>query len=121
VFHVVQGMFSESSRHSVISSQIPFLHFHFSHKSRRTPEICKISLESCQLAVSPSFAKEKCGLGFYGNAVIRRSFPVVNILRPARMVIAQSSLDDRCPVCKSDKYLNPNLKFLVNPECYHKL
>jgi CDK-activating kinase assembly factor MAT1 len=37
------------------------------------------------------------------------------------MVIAQTSSDDRCPVCKSDKYLNPNLKFLVNPECYHKL
>ena len=37
-----------------------------------------------------------------------------------RMVIAESSVDDRCPVCKSDKYLNPNLKFLVN-ECYHKL
>jgi CDK-activating kinase assembly factor MAT1 len=37
------------------------------------------------------------------------------------MVIAQASVDDRCPVCKSDKYLNPNLKFLVNPECYHKL
>src|SRR5271170_719026 len=37
------------------------------------------------------------------------------------MVIAESSLDERCPVCKSDKYLNPNLKFLVNPDCYHKL
>src|ERR1700726_3875630 len=37
------------------------------------------------------------------------------------MVIAQTSVDDRCPVCKSDKYLNPNLKFLVNPECYHKM
>ena len=37
------------------------------------------------------------------------------------MVIAQASIDDRCPVCKSDKYLNPNLKFLVNPECYHKM
>ena len=38
------------------------------------------------------------------------------------MVIADASADDeRCPVCKSDKYLNPNLKFLVNPDCYHKL
>src|SRR5262245_61390439 len=37
------------------------------------------------------------------------------------MVIAQSSLDDLCPVCKADKYLNPNLQLLINPECYHKL
>lgn len=26
-----------------------------------------------------------------------------------------------CPVCKSTKYMNPNLKFLVNPACYHKM
>ncbi|KAI9779427.1 MAG: TFIIH/NER complex subunit [Geoglossum umbratile] len=29
--------------------------------------------------------------------------------------------DDICPVCKSSRYLNPNMKFLVNPECYHKM
>lgn len=28
---------------------------------------------------------------------------------------------DRCPVCKSDKYLNPKMVLLVNPECYHKM
>lgn len=28
---------------------------------------------------------------------------------------------ERCPVCQSDRYLNPNMKFLVNPECYHKM
>ena len=28
---------------------------------------------------------------------------------------------DVCPVCKSSRYLNPNMKFLVNPECYHKM
>lgn len=28
---------------------------------------------------------------------------------------------DICPVCKSSRYLNPNMKFLVNPECYHKM
>lgn len=28
---------------------------------------------------------------------------------------------DQCPICKSSKYLSPNLKFLVNPECYHKI
>ncbi|KAF2097744.1 CDK-activating kinase assembly factor, partial [Rhizodiscina lignyota] len=26
-----------------------------------------------------------------------------------------------CPVCKSSTYLNPNMRFLVNPECYHKM
>lgn len=26
-----------------------------------------------------------------------------------------------CPVCKSSRYLNPNMRFLVNPECYHKM
>ncbi|RUS35485.1 CDK-activating kinase assembly factor MAT1-domain-containing protein [Jimgerdemannia flammicorona] len=28
--------------------------------------------------------------------------------------------DDQCPVCKSDKYLTPNLKLLVSP-CFHKM
>ena len=26
-----------------------------------------------------------------------------------------------CPICKTDKYLSPNMKFLINPECYHKI
>lgn len=30
-------------------------------------------------------------------------------------------LKDMCPICKTDKYLSPNMKFLVNPECYHKI
>ncbi|TKA61367.1 hypothetical protein B0A49_09124 [Cryomyces minteri] len=29
--------------------------------------------------------------------------------------------DDVCPVCKSSRYLNPNMRFLVNPECYHRI
>ncbi|KAL8695431.1 MAG: hypothetical protein Q9218_000009 [Villophora microphyllina] len=29
--------------------------------------------------------------------------------------------DDICPVCKSSRYLNPTMRFLVNPECYHKM
>jgi len=31
------------------------------------------------------------------------------------------SSSDICPVCKSSRYLNPNMRFLVNPECYHKM
>ena len=30
-------------------------------------------------------------------------------------------LKDMCPICKTDKYLSPNMKFLINPECYHKI
>ncbi|XXH06038.1 hypothetical protein Hte_012483 [Hypoxylon texense] len=26
-----------------------------------------------------------------------------------------------CPVCKRNRYLNPNIKFLINPECYHPM
>ena len=29
--------------------------------------------------------------------------------------------DEICPVCKSSRYLNHSLRFLVNPECYHKM
>ncbi|KAF2197423.1 CDK-activating kinase assembly factor [Delitschia confertaspora ATCC 74209] len=32
-----------------------------------------------------------------------------------------SSASDICPVCKSSRYLNQNMKFLINPECYHKM
>ncbi|KZF26152.1 CDK-activating kinase assembly factor [Xylona heveae TC161] len=28
---------------------------------------------------------------------------------------------ETCPICKTSRYLNPNMKFLVNPECYHKM
>lgn len=34
---------------------------------------------------------------------------------------AASASPDICPVCKSSRYLNPNMRFLVNPECYHKM
>lgn len=28
---------------------------------------------------------------------------------------------DMCPVCKTDKYLSPEIQFKINPECYHKI
>ncbi|RLV95246.1 RNA polymerase II transcription factor B subunit 3 [Spathaspora sp. JA1] len=31
------------------------------------------------------------------------------------------ALKDMCPICKTDKYLSPNMTFLINPECYHKI
>jgi CDK-activating kinase assembly factor MAT1 len=41
-------------------------------------------------------------------------------LKPESRSLADSA-SDVCPVCKSSRYLNPNMKFLVNPECYHKM
>lgn len=29
--------------------------------------------------------------------------------------------NDMCPICKTDRYLSPNMTFLINPECYHKI
>ncbi|EPY50714.1 transcription factor TFIIH complex subunit Pmh1 [Schizosaccharomyces cryophilus OY26] len=29
--------------------------------------------------------------------------------------------DEKCPLCRADRYLNPNMKLLINPECYHKM
>nr|AAB40629.1 transcription/repair factor TFIIH subunit Tfb3 [Saccharomyces cerevisiae] len=29
--------------------------------------------------------------------------------------------NDMCPICKTDRYLSPDVKFLVNPECYHRI
>ncbi|PYI03744.1 CDK-activating kinase assembly factor MAT1 [Aspergillus sclerotiicarbonarius CBS 121057] len=41
---------------------------------------------------------------------------------PARDVMAHRGDDDEvCPVCKSSRYLNPDMRFLINPECYHKM
>lgn len=35
--------------------------------------------------------------------------------------IDDDALKDMCPICKTDKYLSPNMNFLINPECYHKI
>lgn len=32
-----------------------------------------------------------------------------------------ASPPDICPVCRSSRYLNQSMRFLVNPECYHKM
>ena len=29
--------------------------------------------------------------------------------------------NDICPICKTDRYFSPNMRFLINPECYHKI
>ena len=30
-------------------------------------------------------------------------------------------LDEQCPVCKSSRYFNPELRFIISTECYHKM
>ncbi|KXJ96139.1 CDK-activating kinase assembly factor MAT1-domain-containing protein [Microdochium bolleyi] len=29
--------------------------------------------------------------------------------------------DELCPICKRSKYLNPDMEFQINPECYHPM
>lgn len=36
------------------------------------------------------------------------------------LISIMQSMDDQCPVCKSDRYLNPKLRLLVS-SCYHKM
>jgi CDK-activating kinase assembly factor MAT1 len=31
------------------------------------------------------------------------------------------NIDEECPICHSKRYLRHNMRFLVNPECYHKM
>lgn len=41
--------------------------------------------------------------------------------RAAPAAARSGEQDDICPVCKSSRYLNKSMRFLVNPECYHKM
>ncbi|EEH41693.1 RNA polymerase II transcription factor B subunit 3 [Paracoccidioides lutzii Pb01] len=43
-------------------------------------------------------------------------------IHPAGANTYDSATDpEACPVCKSSRYLNPDMRFLINPECYHKM
>lgn len=37
------------------------------------------------------------------------------------MVVDDDRSKDMCPICRTDRYLSPNMIFLINPECYHKI
>ncbi|KAJ5580540.1 hypothetical protein N7450_006841 [Penicillium hetheringtonii] len=39
----------------------------------------------------------------------------------SKQAVDRRDEDEVCPVCKSSRYLNPNMRFLINPECYHKM
>ncbi|KAI0839222.1 CDK-activating kinase assembly factor [Hypoxylon sp. FL0890] len=40
---------------------------------------------------------------------------------PSTAAPATEVPDKFCPVCRRQKYLNPDLSFLINPECYHPM
>ncbi|KIY43654.1 CDK-activating kinase assembly factor, partial [Fistulina hepatica ATCC 64428] len=40
---------------------------------------------------------------------------------PSGRTSEYSSMEDQCPVCKSDRYLNPKLRLLVSSICYDKM
>ncbi|TKA83021.1 hypothetical protein B0A55_00825 [Friedmanniomyces simplex] len=42
-------------------------------------------------------------------------------LHDGKSIPTDNATLDVCPVCKSARYMNPSLRFLVNPECYHKM
>lgn len=37
------------------------------------------------------------------------------------MIAEDDGSKDMCPICRTDRYLSPNMTFLINPECYHKI
>lgn len=39
----------------------------------------------------------------------------------AQVLMEDDRTKDMCPICKTDRYLSPNMTFLINPECYHKI
>ncbi|PWY97536.1 CDK-activating kinase assembly factor [Testicularia cyperi] len=43
-----------------------------------------------------------------------------SIFDKSRRIEEFSSAEDKCPQCKTDRYLNPRLRLLVSP-CYHKM
>lgn len=34
---------------------------------------------------------------------------------------ATTDISDVCPICKQTRYFKKDLRFLINPECYHKM
>ena len=45
----------------------------------------------------------------------------VNISERKMLMDEYEENKDMCPICKTDRYLSPDVKFLVNPECYHRI
>ncbi|CAO2647703.1 Nn.00g086250.m01.CDS01 [Neocucurbitaria sp. VM-36] len=56
-----------------------------------------------------------------GASPLSKSLHSLSLQQSARSRSLADPSSDICPVCKSSRYLNPNMKFRVNPECYHKM
>lgn len=56
-----------------------------------------------------------------GASNLLQSLYSMSLQQPAGFVPLADASPDICPVCKSSRYLNPNMRFKVNPECYHKM
>ncbi|KAL0140831.1 CDK-activating kinase assembly factor [Mucor lusitanicus] len=67
-------------------------------------------------------------LAFCSSLQIPKTTTMASTLRNQTLMIGKTGSsvvsfqeeDAQCPVCKSDKYLTPNLKLLVSP-CFHKM
>lgn len=47
--------------------------------------------------------------------------PVTQSITPDGRVSEYAAAEDKCPICKSDRYLNPKLRLLVSTKCFHRL
>ncbi|EPQ29078.1 uncharacterized protein PFL1_03367 [Pseudozyma flocculosa PF-1] len=74
---------------------------------------------------APPAARNAAGRPGAGPSSSRPSAPPPNlgpkgIVDKSGRVSEFASPDDKCPQCKTDRYLNPRLRLLVSP-CYHKM
>lgn len=81
-----------------------------SHTRSSTPQV----VQSTSTTVFGGGVKDASGRTsefFVSSLLYNFSSYLLNIIQ---------SMDDQCPVCKSDRYLNPKLRLLVS-SCYHKM
>lgn len=43
------------------------------------------------------------------------------IAAPTSSSLTNQSGEEQCPICKTLRYMNKSMRFLINPECYHAL
>lgn len=49
------------------------------------------------------------------------SGPIPASYNPTSTSLTNTEGEDQCPICKTLRYMNKNMRFLINPECYHAL
>ncbi|KAK7744081.1 TFIIH/NER complex subunit [Cytospora paraplurivora] len=49
------------------------------------------------------------------------SGPIAASSNPISTSLTNTEGEDQCPICKTLRYMNKNMRFLINPECYHAL